>query len=316
MNKQQVLLTNSDVNNLANEFLKRFENIHNNFFQDRSRLSVFKVYGVPRGGIPAAYALLSAAGSRFNFVVTDKPQEADFFFDDIIDSGETLKRYCDLYPGVPFFALIDKTDMDREDKWKDKWFVFPWEGDSNSSIEDNIRRIIQFTGDDPAREGLIDTPKRVAKALEHWFSGYKYSKEDITALMKTFEDGSEGCDEMVTRRNIPVYSKCEHHMADIWGFVTVAYIPKDKVVGLSKMDRIVDIFGRRLQVQERLTNQIADAMWDNLNPIGVGVQVVARHMCIESRGVCNANSETITTALRGTMKQQASTRQEFLLACK
>lgn len=162
------------------------------------------------------------------------------------------------------------------------------------------------------REGIKDTPKRVAKAYTTWFGGYQ---ADIADILKTsFQDGGENYDQMVVREGIPLYSHCEHHLAPIFGEVTVAYIPGDGkgVVGLSKMDRLVDAFGRRLQVQERLTNQIADAMVEHLEPKGVAVFVRARHMCVESRGVMNQNSMTTTTALRGVFLSEPETRAEFM----
>jgi GTP cyclohydrolase I len=162
----------------------------------------------------------------------------------------------------------------------------------------------------PDREGLEDTPKRVVKAWGHWCGGYLI---DVPALFKAFEDGSEGYDQMVIVKDIPIYSKCEHHLADIFGTVTIAYIPNKKVVGLSKLSRVADAFARRLQVQERLTNQIADAIVENLEPVGVGVLVRARHMCMESRGLCQQGHHTITTALRGAIKDEPQTRAEFLL---
>lgn len=162
------------------------------------------------------------------------------------------------------------------------------------------------------RPGLLETPLRVAKAFEHWFGGYAV---DIPALFKTFEDGAEGTDQMVTVCDIPFYSKCEHHMADIFGTVTVAYIPKGKIVGLSKLSRVVDAFARRLQVQERMTTQIADAIQEHLDPVGVGVFVRARHMCMESRGICQQGHHTVTTALRGAIKDEPQTRAEFLALC-
>lgn len=176
-------------------------------------------------------------------------------------------------------------------------------------FEQLVREQLFFLDPQWNREGVQDTPARVAKAWEFWTSGYR---QDAGTILKSFEDGAEGCDEMVARCNIPVYSKCEHHLADIFGFCTVAYIPRGRVVGLSKMDRLVDMFARRLQVQERMTNQIADAMQEHLNPLGVGVWISARHMCVESRGVRNANSQTETVALRGVFKTQPETRAEFL----
>lgn len=160
------------------------------------------------------------------------------------------------------------------------------------------------------REGLVDTPKRVAKAFKHWFGGYE---ADIAGLLSTqFTDGGEGYDEMVIVKDIPVYSKCEHHMADIFGTATVAYIPNGRVVGLSKLSRVVDAFSRRLQVQERLTKQIADAINEHLQPKGVAVIIKARHMCMESRGICQQGHHTITSALRGVIKDEVSTRAEFM----
>lgn len=159
------------------------------------------------------------------------------------------------------------------------------------------------------REGLQETPARVTKAWEHWTSGYAV---DIPAIFKTFEDGGEGYDEMVVVRDIPLYSKCEHHLADIFGTASVAYIPNGRVVGLSKLSRLVDAFARRLQVQERLTAQIADAMQEHLQPLGCGVIVRARHMCMESRGICQQGHHTITSALRGALKTQPDARAEFM----
>lgn len=159
------------------------------------------------------------------------------------------------------------------------------------------------------REGLRDTPNRVAKAWAHWTGGYHI---DIPALLKVFEDGAEGYDEMVIVKDIPIYSKCEHHLADIFGTATIAYIPNGKVVGLSKLSRLADAFSRRLQVQERLTCQIADALVEHLAPLGVGVVIRARHMCMESRGLCQQGHHTITSALRGRIKNDPQARAEFL----
>jgi GTP cyclohydrolase I len=159
------------------------------------------------------------------------------------------------------------------------------------------------------REGIRETPERVAKAWAQWTRGYDV---DIGALLKTFADGGEKYDEMVLVKDIPIYSKCEHHLADIFGTATIAYIPNGKVVGLSKLSRLADAFARRLQVQERLTVQIADALQEHLQPEGVGVLIRARHMCMESRGICQQGHHTITSALRGVLRTDALARQEFL----
>lgn len=174
-----------------------------------------------------------------------------------------------------------------------------------------LRRIEAPTGQtrNGLREGLQETPHRVTKAFDHWFSGYE---QDPAEVLKVFEDGAEGYDQMVTVVNIPVYSKCEHHMADIFGTATVAYIPNGRIVGLSKISRVVNIFARRLQVQERLTNQIADCINTHLKPKGVGVLIKARHMCMESRGICQQGHHTVTTALRGVILSENSARAEFM----
>jgi GTP cyclohydrolase I len=187
--------------------------------------------------------------------------------------------------------------------------VFPWEQDAAGSFENNITRLLQFIGEDATREGLQETPHRVAKAWRHWCSGYG---KDAGSLLKVFEDGAEKYDQMVIVKGIPIYSHCEHHLAPIFGTVSIAYIPNGKIVGLSKLSRLADMFARRLQVQERLTDQIADALVEHLQPLGVGVLVKARHLCMESRGICQQGHHTITTALRGVIKDEAQTRSEFL----
>lgn len=175
--------------------------------------------------------------------------------------------------------------------------------------EATIRNLLGgIIGEDVNREGLQETPARVVKAWKHWTSGYHV---DIAGLLKVFEDGAEGYDEMVVRKT-RIYSHCEHHLAPIIGDCTIAYIPNGRVVGLSKLDRLADAFARRLQVQERLTTQIADALMQHLEPKGVGVYVNARHMCIESRGVQQHSSDTVTSALRGVIKDDPAARAEFL----
>ena len=266
--------------------------------------SAARVFPIPRGGVPAAFAVAAHHG---NLQVVDSPERADLFIDDIIDSGATMREWSDRYPGKPFFALVDKTREGSD--FAGAWVVFPWEGDAVSGIEDNVRRMLQYVGENPDRGGLLETPRRVAKAWGHWCSGYDKNASEI---LKVFEDGAEKCDEMVVVKDIPIYSKCEHHMADIFGTATIAYIPNGKIVGLSKLSRLADMFARRLQVQERLTNQIADALEEHLHPKGVGVIIRARHMCMESRGICQQGHHTITSALRGVLKEKPEARAEFL----
>ena len=177
------------------------------------------------------------------------------------------------------------------------------------NIAPAITGMLQFISGDAEREGLSETPKRVAKAWAKWTEGYSM---DAAEILKVFEDGAEKCDEMVIVKDIPIYSHCEHHLAAIFGTATIAYIPNGKIVGLSKLSRLADMFARHLQVQERLTNQIADALEEHLGAIGVGVVIRARHMCMESRGVCQQGHHTITSALRGVLKDNECSRAEFM----
>ena len=172
-----------------------------------------------------------------------------------------------------------------------------------------VRDLLSYIGEDPDREGLLETPARFLKAWAEYTRGYREKPEDI---LKSFEDGAERVDEMVIVRDIPVYSLCEHHLAPFFGRAYVGYVPDKRILGLSKISRLVEVFGRRLQVQERLTNQIADALDENLQPLGVAVVIECRHMCMESRGVRHTGTSTVTSALRGSIKANADTRREFL----
>lgn len=269
---------------------------------DESGYTSLRAFGVPRGGISAALAV----GQYCELQMVDDPAQAQVIIDDLIDSGSTERKWTKEYPHVPFHALLDKR---KPGQFHKRWIVFPWEGNEFSSFEDNVVRLLQFVGEDPTRGGLHETPTRVAKAWKHWCSGYSV---DPATILKVFEDGAEKHDQMITVKDIPVYSHCEHHLAPIFGTVTISYIPNGKIVGLSKLSRLADVFARRLQVQERMTDQIADALHEHLNPLGVGVIMKARHLCMESRGVCQQGHHTITTAVRGVIKTDASARAEFL----
>lgn len=178
--------------------------------------------------------------------------------------------------------------------------------------EDDIRKLLKHIGDDPNREGLRETPARFLKAWEEWGKGYR---EDPAALFKMFEDGSNGYNELVIVHNIPVVSKCEHHLADIIGHAHVGYIPDKRIIGLSKLARLTDLFARRLQVQERMTVQIAETLMEHLKPLGAGVIVRASHACMSTRGVKIHGSVTTTSAMRGALFTQPSARVEFLNLC-
>lgn len=175
-------------------------------------------------------------------------------------------------------------------------------------FENSIRKMLEHVGEDTNREGLIDTPSRVRKAFEFMCSGYNQDPKEI--LQKALFTSSN--DEMVVVKDIEFYSQCEHHMLPIIGKVHVAYIPNGKVVGLSKIPRVIDVFARRLQIQEQLTEQICDALNEHLQPKGVAVMIDARHMCMEMRGVQKICSTTVTSALRGLFKTNKKTKDEFL----
>jgi len=175
-------------------------------------------------------------------------------------------------------------------------------------VEDSIRKVLEYIGEDPSREGLLDTPKRVTKAWEFMCSGY--DQDPIEIMRKALFTSTNN--EMVIVKDIELYSTCEHHMLPIIGKAHVAYIPNGKVVGLSKIPRVVDVFSRRLQIQEQLTEQIADAINEAVNPKGVAVVIDARHMCMEMRGVQKICSTTVTSALRGIFKKEKKTKDEFM----
>jgi GTP cyclohydrolase I len=171
-----------------------------------------------------------------------------------------------------------------------------------------IRDLLARIGEDPQREGLRRTPLRVAKAMDFLTSGYSMSVDEVVKGAIFNED----CREMVIIRDIEFYSMCEHHMLPFFGHAHVGYLPNGKVVGLSKVARVVDVFARRLQVQERLTNQVADALMEALEPHGVAVVIEASHTCMMMRGVQKQNSTTVSSAMRGTFERDARTRAEFL----
>lgn len=180
---------------------------------------------------------------------------------------------------------------------------------SRADAEAAVRTLLRWAGDDPQREGLVDTPLRVARAWREWFSGY--SLDPDAYLQRTFEE-VEGYDEMVVLRDIPFESHCEHHLAPIIGKAHVGYLPGGKVVGISKLARVVEAYSRRLQVQEKLTAQIADCIERVLQPRGVGVVIEASHECMTTRGVHTRGVSMVTSTMRGLFRDDARTRAEFL----
>ena len=259
------------------------------------------VYGVPSGGAPVACLVANHLG----LPVVDAPVATTLVVDDLADSGATLTRYANrqtdaLYrkPGTPRHIAPHATELTG-------WLVFPWEHDGTPT--DAVVRLLTFIGEDPNREGLLDTPKRVTKAWKELTEGYNLNPADVLSTAFT-----EPCDEMVVLSGIEFSSTCEHHMLPFTGTATVGYIPNGKVVGLSKLARLTDLFARRLQIQERLTNQIAEALQEHTNAHGVGVIVSAHHTCMSLRGIRKGNTTMTTTRLLGAMYDDPRARAEFL----
>lgn len=180
---------------------------------------------------------------------------------------------------------------------------------SREEAEAAVRTLLAWAGDDPAREGLIDTPKRVVNAYEEWFAGY--TADPVKELSRVFED-VHGYDDLVMLRGIEVESHCEHHMAPFIGKAHVAYLPDERVVGISKLARVVEIFAKRLQTQETMTSQIAQAITDVLKPKGVAVYIDAKHECMTTRGVHHPDVSTITTKFCGVFRDDPELRERFL----
>ena len=253
-----------------------------------------KYYGVPRGG-----QIIAGMTSR----AVDKIEDADVIIDDLIDSGATYERYKKY--NKPFVALIDKRK-----ELQGEWLVFPWEakeGDTEETVEDNVTRLLQYFGEDVNREGLQETPKRFVKFFKEFLSPPDWN-------CTSFE--GEGYDEMIVQTNIPFHSLCEHHIAPFFGTGTIGYIPNKRIVGLSKLARTLETYSRRLQNQERITTQVAEFLWNELEPKGVAVQITAKHMCMEMRGVKKHDTWTTTTKLLGIFKEDFNARNEFLNSIK
>ncbi len=180
---------------------------------------------------------------------------------------------------------------------------------SRSEAEAAVRTLLRWAGENPDRDGLVDTPARVTRAFEEYFKGYE--QDPVEVLQRTFDE-TEGYDEMIVLRGIPFESHCEHHMAPIIGRAWVAYVPSGRVVGISKLARVVEAYAKRLQIQEKLTAQIANTINDVLKPHGVGVIIKACHHCMSTRGVHKHDTDLVTSRMLGCFRENPKTRQEFL----
>jgi len=268
---------------------------------------VVKLYPVPRGGVHVVQTIQLVYDGETHFEFVNDPSLADAFVDDIVDSGTTRQRFAEQYP-QPFYSLINKLDNPSPD-----WIVFPWEDfphepqREDMGPTDAIVRLLQYIGEDPDREGLRDTPKRVIKSYGEIFSGYK---KDPAEVMTTFEDGA--CDELVLLKDIEFVSYCEHHMLPFIGKAHIAYVPDGRVIGVSKLARVLEIYAHRLQIQERLTKQVTAALMEHLQPKGAACVIESKHLCMVCRGVQKQNSVMVTSSLEGVFRSDASSRAEFM----
>ncbi len=264
------------------------------------------IFGVPTGGCIVALIVAKKARLPFLSQVSAKSASGVLVVDDLVDSGRTLLKY--LVTGCMVDALIRKPHSPErlapDAVVANGWVKFPWE--HTAAPEDAVVRLIEYIGDDPTREGLLETPQRVIKSYHELYGGYRV---DPASVLKVFED--DACDEMVTVRDIEFFSTCEHHMLPFFGKAHIAYIPNGRVVGVSKLVRLLEVFSRRLQIQERLCEQVTKALDEYLSPKGSACVLEAKHLCMTCRGVNKQNSVMVTSSLTGVFKEGLA-RHEFL----
>lgn len=272
-----------------------------------------QIYPIPRGGYYPAVVLSNILGCKIVLRECDV-NERTLVIDDLVDSGATMEEVARNHPTAHFAAVYCKIGdgfMDgrfecAEIVPQDDWLVFPDEHDGED-IEGNFRRTLQYIGEDTNREGLIETPSRMRRAYDEIFAGYRMNPKE---LVKTFVQGT--CDEMVILKNSEFYSTCEHHFFPFFGHCSIGYIPNGKVIGVSKLARLLDCFAKRLQIQERMTAQIADFLVEELGAKGVYVVCEGVHFCMTSRGIRKQDASMVTSAIRGVFRESAQARLEFL----
>lgn len=288
-----------------------------------------RIYGVPRGGVYIALILQGIIRSfGYSRVVVEEKLNrhfpVHFVVDDLIDSGVTMERVSkeiesisSLWPDpVSFIVPIDKRSENCPKKFRESWISFPWDRqgigqDTEDTVQDNVRRILQFIGEAPDREGLKDTPRRVIKALKEMTSGQNYTDQMWSELCTTFS--AEQYDEVIVVRDIPFSSLCEHHLMPFSGTADIGYLPGKKIIGLSKIPRILEILSKRLQVQERLTSQVTETLNRFIAPRGAGCIIRATHSCMSCRGVEKVGASMTTSSLTGLFRDNSTVRQEFLV---
>lgn len=271
------------------------------------------LFGIPKGGTIVAGAL-AAREPRFRQVFDDS-EGIDYVVDDIVDTGNTRYQWLERYP-KPFIAMVynykhhglcpSNELLNPGGLAGDKWVHFPWENETEPT--DNVVRLLEMIGEDPKRDGLIDTPHRVCKAWKEMTAGYDVDIKEL--LSKRFKMDH---DDMIISSGIRFTSLCEHHVLPFTGVCAVGYVPQGGVVvGLSKLARVVDAFSKRLQIQERLTAQIADSIEEAVQPRGVAVVMKAHHSCMGCRGANQPEAQMITSKMTGLFMEDEKAREEFL----
>jgi len=278
------------------EVFERLSHIDKRIYQDKEACVI---YGIPKGG-------MIAAGFLRNAHSTHDINKANIILDDLVDSGATREIYREKYPDKVFHALFDKQTEHTRD-----WLVFPWETDHpqrEENIQQNIVRQLQYIGEDSNREGLKGTPDRIVRSWDEIFAGYTQSPKDVFTTFK-----NEDCyDQIILCKGIELFSMCEHHVLPFFGKAHVAYIPDQKIVGISKLARLVDVFARRLQIQERICQQVTEVIMEELKPLGAACIIEATHMCMRMRGVSKQQSTMVTSSLKGVFMTKLEAREELL----
>lgn len=261
---------------------------------------------IPRGGRPVAERL----SVLLDLPILVSPTKKSLIVDDIIDSGRTIEPYRNYDRAVLLVknGLTNLTNYYVEEI--SGWAIFPWEN-THEDMTGYLSRIIQYLGEDVSREGLKETPKRILASWKHLFSGYD---KDPKEFLKTFD--KDTYDQIVLLRDVEFFSFCEHHMLPFFGSAHIAYIPNEKVIGISKLARLLEVYSRRLQIQERIGEQITSFLVNELKAKGAGCILEARHLCMTARGVEKQHSVMVTSSLKGSMLKDQKTREEFLSLCR
>lgn len=270
------------------------------------------IYGIPRGGIPLAVALSQIL--NLSLISERELNEAStvLVVDDVVDSGKTRNKYNE-YDFACLHWKLKAQVMPTYSLYKgvNDWVVYFWEENQIVSADDSVIRMMQYIGEDVSREGLKDTPRRVVKSWDELFSGYKKSTEEI---LTTFE--SNGYDEIILLKDIELYSICEHHILPFFGKAHIAYIPDKKIIGISKLARLTEVYSRRLQIQERIGNQITADLMKHLKPKAAACIIEAQHLCVLMRGIQKQNSIMVTSSLKGAFMDNIASREELMRLIK